>query len=86
MSRPTITTTTLQLHRLSAQMKALLALTGAAFGPHERIKATVVLARVHAVLAKLEAEDTEVADMRMELVLKVRAYERRYGGFYGTGF
>lgn len=82
MSRPT----TLELHHLSAQMKALLALTGAAFGPHESIKASVVLARIDAVLAKLEQEDTEVADMRRELLSKVRAYERRYGGFYGTGF
>lgn len=49
----------------------------------------MVLARVDAVLSAAGEADEETPDMsrdRGALMLKVRAYERRYGGFYGTGF
>lgn len=77
------------LQLLTAQMKALLALPTASFGPHESIKASVVIARVDAVLSAAGGEDEETADAsrdRAVLMMKVRAYERGHGGFYGTGF
>lgn len=86
---------------MTEQIRELLALKPTAFGRQENAISTVVLAGADIVLrvltlakraagGRLEAaealKEQEFVRDRHALMVKVRGYERRYGGYYGTGF